>query len=338
MNSNAFTNSNPGNERYYGTNLAGELWFHDASWLWVSNIQSFIWWSVLLGQFTYQRVGVQAATNNVWTSTGFTVPAGKTFVLDNASATGITTGTSDVTALRVRDAVAQIETSFGDPSWNDILLDWGRMWEGFVFTEWEEIEIFIGASTAIPYDAFLSGKLYDNANSVEFFKIEADNLANQTVSSVLHTVSAWKVFVLKSATILNEWDSSIRVVSSSFNAAVYEAFNRNWQYSWDDLIRESWDTLQLRQSSGAARSTVICGYEKDINVSLWYGIFKWVSAAMNWTTLVVTDPNVLPTSVITWTAQSNANWFIEIIPGTGSFTINSSVAESGLIFNYVITN
>lgn len=58
--------------------------------------------------------------------------------------------------------------------------------------------------------------------------------------------------------------------------------------------------------------------------------------SMNWTTLVVTDADVATTSVIFWTAQSNASWFIEVIPWNWSFTINSTASETWLIFNYVV--
>lgn len=66
-------------------------------------------------------------------------------------------------------------------------------------------------------------------------------------------------------------------------------------------------------------------------------INKWVSPAMNGTTLVVTDATCTTSSVITRTAQSTPAWFIEIIPWTGSFTINSSASETALVFNYITT-
>lgn len=45
-------------------------------------------------------------------------------------------------------------------------------------------------------------------------------------------------------------------------------------------------------------------------------ISKGVSPAMTGTTLVVTDPNVLPTSVIARTAQTSTAGFIEVVPST----------------------
>lgn len=63
-----------------------------------------------------------------------------------------------------------------------------------------------------------------------------------------------------------------------------------------------------------------------------------VTASMTDTSLVVADANATTTSVITWTAQTSTAWFIEIIPWAWSFTINSSASETGVVFNYVITN
>lgn len=65
-------------------------------------------------------------------------------------------------------------------------------------------------------------------------------------------------------------------------------------------------------------------------------IKKWVSWAMNGTSLVVTDATSTTTSIINWTTQTNAVWFIEVIPWNGSFTINSTAVETWLVFNYVI--
>lgn len=69
----------------------------------------------------------------------------------------------------------------------------------------------------------------------------------------------------------------------------------------------------------------------------WTNKIKYATtSAMSWTSLVVTDSDVTPTSVVFWTAQSTPTGYIELELGTGSMTFRSSASESSLNFSYAI--
>lgn len=78
-----------------------------------------------------------------------------------------------------------------------------------------------------------------------------------------------------------------------------------------------------------------------------YDLIQWVledtnkikyatTGSMSWTSLVVTESDVTPTSVVFWTAHSTPVGYIELELWTGTMTFRSSATESGLVFSYAI--
>lgn len=64
----------------------------------------------------------------------------------------------------------------------------------------------------------------------------------------------------------------------------------------------------------------------------------WATRTWPSNTITIVDPDCLPWSVILWWTITTGTqiWFWEFIMWSGSFDINSTTNESGLVFNYVI--
>lgn len=177
------------------------------------------------------------------------------------------------------------------------------------------------------------------------------------------------------STIINNWDTvlenlevtNIEVTGQvvGANKAHVEEFTATaWQttFTLANTPASAWFVRVSSRSSlyakqGATRDFIVVGDDVVLNApatawdvitvqyveSLWTplsipSITTGVTASMTGSSLVVADANATATSVITWTAQTNTVWFIEIVPWAWSFTINSSASETGVVFNYVITN
>ncbi len=115
----------------------------------------------------------------------------------------------------------------------------------------------------------------------------------------------------------NNWDTVNNTNSNITNVGVTETYDATSNVTYDNLTVTNLEVT---------------------NIWWWTEIIKWVTAAMNGNTINVVDANVLATSVIYRTAQTDPVWFIEVRPSWWSFDINSSAVEAWLIFNYVIIN
>ncbi len=121
-------------------------------------------------------------------------------------------------------------------------------------------------------------------------------------------------------------------VSNEFRLYLHDA---EYTVTWSNI------TFSVAPSSGQevqVRSFISMWVLSPWPTITWITLIKKaVTAAMTGTTLVVPDTDCTTTSIITRTAQTAPVGFIEFLPGTWSFTINSSSSETSLIFNYVLT-
>ncbi len=142
------------------------------------------------------------------------------------------------------------------------------------------------------------------------------------------------------------WQTDFTVANTPASDAFVRVSTRSWLYGKQWLTRDytvSGSTITLN-TPALLWDVITIQYVESLGTPIVSPVFtgvtlikKWVTAGMTGTSLVVADVDSSIDSIITRTAQTSSVWFIEIVPANGSFTINSSASETGLVFNYVIT-